>query len=304
MRHRLALIIALIALVFVLVPTIRAASPPRDRTAPTKPTVDVGPTDDLRPVFHFGARDNRTPSTRLRFRCALDGALLHLCGRIYQVIDALSFGKHELRAVAVDSAGNVSRVATAPFTVVGTWDATSDFPVLAPSENPAHDKYGNTVWSYLYSGAPLYHTTLYPPPSPLSILNPGWQEWDLGLRSDGSIVTPLVGWNNNRMIFAPSRDRFAVLGWRSPYAGQVSIELELLFPEPLVQAGSNGVVWSLDRGNAQLQTAVLTPTDPSARAQLTTQVAVGDIFYVTIDNRGDSNWDTIVGQFRVRTLFP
>jgi hypothetical protein len=37
---------------------------------------------------------------------------------------------------------------------------------------------------------------------------------------------------------------------------------------------------------------------------LTTDVAVGDIFYVTIDNRGDSNWDTIVGQFRVRTLFP
>jgi hypothetical protein len=55
---RLALVIAT---VLVLIPAGHAAHPPRDRLPPTKLTVD-GPADtgDLRPVFQFGARDNRT----------------------------------------------------------------------------------------------------------------------------------------------------------------------------------------------------------------------------------------------------
>jgi hypothetical protein len=302
MRHRLVLV-ALIALMLVLVQTIQAASPPRDRTAPTKPTVDVDLTDDLRPVIHFGARDNRTAPTRIRFRCAIDGAVLHPCGRVYQVIDALSFGKHELRAVAVDTAGNVSRVTTALFTVVGTWDAASDFPSAPPSENPAHDKYGDIVWSYLYSGASIHDPTLYRPLPKFQAPNSSQSAGDLGF-DDGHVLTPLVGANgNNEMVFHPERDRFAILGWRSPYAGKVSIALELRFADPIVQAGSNGIVWSIDRGNTTLQTAVLTPGG-EARAELTADVAGGDIFYLTIDNRGDSNWDTTVGQFRVHTIFP
>ena len=61
----------------------RTSAPPRDRLAPTKPSVDTTrETVDLRPIFHFGARDNRTPPSRIRFRCSVDTLLLHPCARI------------------------------------------------------------------------------------------------------------------------------------------------------------------------------------------------------------------------------
>jgi len=302
MRQRLALA-ALIALVLMVAPTIRAASPPPDRTPPTKPTVDgAGETEALRPTFHFGARDNRTGPLRIRFRCAIDGALVHLCARAYHVVDALPFGRHELRVVAVDTAGNVSRGTTAPFTVVGTWDAASDFPSVPPSENPAHDKYGNTVWSYLYSAAAIHDPTVYHPFPQFQAFNSSQSGWDLGF-VNGNVVTPLVGCNRNlELSLHPDQDSFAIVGWRSPYTGEVSIAFDLRFADPIVQAGSNGIIWSIDRGSTTLQTAVLVP-GAQARGELTADVAVGDIFYLTIDNRGDSNWDTTVGGFRVRTSF-
>src|SRR2546421_460976 len=59
-----------IAAVLVLAAVGEAATRPRDRLPPTRPTVDVPrETPDLRPVFHFGARDNRTPPSQIGFRC-------------------------------------------------------------------------------------------------------------------------------------------------------------------------------------------------------------------------------------------
>jgi hypothetical protein len=76
---------------------------------PTKPTVDVVSTSDLRPVVHFGARDDRTLPSQIRFRCAIDSPLLHPCARIYQPITALTFGDHVVRVRAIDRAGNTAR---------------------------------------------------------------------------------------------------------------------------------------------------------------------------------------------------
>jgi hypothetical protein len=93
-----------IAVALLLTTVGEAAAPPRDRLAPSKPTVDGSrETADLRPIFRFGARDNRTPPGQIRFRCAIDSPLLHACARIYQPFSTLAFGAHVLRVRAATS---------------------------------------------------------------------------------------------------------------------------------------------------------------------------------------------------------
>ncbi len=207
-----------------------------------------------------------------------------------------------LRVQAIDRAGNASRVTTSAFAVVGTWDAAADFPRAPRPENPGHDRYGNTTWFYLYSAIPVHDPKSYRPLPEFHVLPYSTNEqWNLGVRPDGTIVTPLVGVSSGDMIFHPDRDQFAVLGWRSPYTGKISLEMELRFPDPVVQASSNGVVWSIDRDGSTLNSELLTPAN-QAHAAITLDVNAGDTLYLVIDNNGDSNFDTTVGGFRVQTV--
>jgi hypothetical protein len=280
----------------------QAAAPPKDRIPPSKPTVDVASAAGVqRPTFQFGSRDNRTSSLKIRFRCAVDGIPLHPCARTYKVADTLPFGKHSIRVVALDATGNVTRPTIAPFNVIGTWDAASDFAGANSPQNPAADSYGNTVWSYLDSPSLTHDPTQYIPLPHFRAFNSSAWEWDAGVRSDGSVITPLVGVQGSQMSFHPDRDGFAVLAWRSPFAGKVNIGIGLRFPDPVVQAQSNGIVWSLDRGNTTLKSDLLMPTG-EAHAEVLVDVAVGDSFYLVIQNNGDSNWDSTIGGFRVRTI--
>ena len=301
---RVSCVAALVIVTLSVAASGEAAAPPRDRLPPTTPTVDGSrTTPDLRPIFSFGARDNRTPPSQIRFLCAIDTPLLHPCARVYQPFSALAFGTHVLRVQATDRAHNVSRLSTTAFAVVGSWDAAQDFPRAPQAENPAHDRYGNTVWFYLYSTAPAHDPTQYRPLPEFHVIDGANQQWNLGVHPDSTIVTPLVGtnWAQALIVLHPDRDRFAVLGWRSPYAGKVSVTMELRFPDPAVQVGSNGVVWSIDRAGSSMRSELLTPGH-EAHAAMTLDVTVGDTLYLVIDNNGDSNWDTTVGRFSVETV--
>jgi hypothetical protein len=279
-----------------------AAAPQRDRLPPGKPTVS-GPaeTSDPRPVFHLSARDNRTPLGQIRFRCGIDTLLLQPCARTYRPLSALAFGLHVLRVRALDLAGNASQLKMAPFSVFGRWDAARDF-LLAPrrGENPAPDQYGNTAWFYLYSSEPLHDPAQYQP-LPQDHLDGPNEWWISGLRADGSVMPPLVGANaaEKLMVFHPDRG-FAVLGWRSPYAGPVTVSLQLRFVDPVLQASSDGIVWSLDRGNATLQSQLLTPGN-EARAGMTFDINTGETLFLVIDAHTNANSDLTVGQFTVET---
>ena len=278
-----------------------AASPPRDRQGPSKPTVELTGNDDLRPIFHFGARDNRTQPGRIRFRCGIDTPLLHDCGRIYQPFSALAFGPHVLRTRALDLAGNASRLTTTAFTVNGHWDAAEDFPLAPHQENPAHDRYGNTTWFYLYdalSHDPTQYQALpeYRQPD----ANNG--AWDLGLHQNGSNTTPIVGVASRDLYFHPDRDYFAVLGWRSPYTGKIAVHVQLRFPDLVLQAPSNGVAWTINRNATQLLGDILTATG-QVNATFSLDISVGETIYLVIGNNGDSDYDSTVGSFTVRTLF-
>jgi len=304
-------LVATAALVVLLVTAFSRAdaasgrsAPPRDRRAPTRPTVDESSdTGALRPVFTFGARDNRTRPLQVRFRCAIDSPHRQRCARTFRPFSDLTFGRHSLSVVAVDRAGNVSRVTNFAFSVVGTWDAAADFPRFYPSENPAVDQYGNTVWAYLYSQTAAHDPTLY---RPLPHFDPAGgavaPQWNMG-GTGATIQFPLVGVFGSSMGFHPDSGHFAILGWRSPYTGAVAIQFTVRLEDPGAQTGGNGIVWSVDRGNTTLQTGPLTWGDDE-HASITTDVDAGDQFYVVIDNRGDSDNDTTVGEFRVRTVFP
>jgi hypothetical protein len=291
-----------IAVVLVLPAVGEAASPPPDRLPPTRPTVDGSrETPDLRPVFHFGARDNRTPPSQIRFRCGIDTPFLHPCARIYQPFSALAFGPHLLHVRATDRAGNTSRLTTTAFAVVGTWDAAVDFARAPRPENPGHDRYGNTTWFYLYSASKVHDPTLYLPLPEFHAFDSNNQAWNRGLTPDGFNVLPLVGVASAEMVFHPDRDSFAVLGWRSPYTGTVSLDMQLRFPDPVTQAPSNGVIWSIDRDGSTLQSQLLTPAN-QAHIAITLDVNTGDTLYLVIDNNEDSNYDTTIGEFRVKTI--
>ena len=177
-----------------------------------------------------------------------------------------------------------------------------DFSLAPQPENPGHDTYGNTTWFYLYSLTPVHDPTQYRPLPEFHQIDSNNEQWNLGFRPDGSIQTPLVGTASGGLVFHPDRDRFAVLGWRSPYTGKITVELQLRFADPVVQAPSNGIVWSIDRGATSLQGALLTPGN-QASGSMTVDINAGDTIYVVIDNNGDSNYDTTVGSFRVRTVF-
>jgi hypothetical protein len=175
---------------------------------------------------------------------------------------------------------------------------------LAPHpENPAHDHYGNTTWFYLYSVAPVHDPTLYRPLPEFHVIDASNQQWNFGVRPEGNAFIPLVGVNSAQlfMVFHPDHDRFAVLGWRSPYTGKISVDLDLQFPDPIAQAHSNGIIWSLDREGSSILGDLLTPGN-QARGSTTLDVNTGDSLYLVINDAGDTNSDTIIGGFRIRTI--
>ncbi len=83
-------LIAAAASAAALAPTGGGAAP-RDHTPPSAPTVDGDSiSDNLTPAFHFAAKDNRTPATRIRFRCAIDSTVLRPCSHLREHLHRLA----------------------------------------------------------------------------------------------------------------------------------------------------------------------------------------------------------------------
>lgn len=91
-------------------PTPATVSWTVDGTAPAKPLVQ-GPRRAKRDrvTYHFSSRDVVDRPRQLAFRCSVDSTRLRPCAA--RVTRRLEKGRHVLRVVAVDRAGNVSRPA-------------------------------------------------------------------------------------------------------------------------------------------------------------------------------------------------
>ena len=280
------------------------AATPRDRVPPTTPTID-GPLrpEVLRPVFTFGATDKQTPRGRIRFRCGLDGAALRPCARIHRPAVALSFGKHTLRARAIDLAGNVSRVSTFAFTVAGSWDAARDFERAPRPANPGRDRYGNTAWFYLYSVNPEHEPGTYQLLPYFEVKQPGWEVWRN--RQGAGTGGTESGYNFGRIILGPGHFNLgqnAVLGWRSPLTATLRVEADISTnPASLCGVPANGVVWSIDQGAVTVRSGSLGPGQTANRS-FTIEVTAGESLYLVVNDAGDSNCDSTLVHLAIATV--
>jgi hypothetical protein len=290
-------------LAVALVAGASAAKSPPDRLPPTKPTIDgqLRPTA-LRPVFTFGATDRRTARGRMRFRCALDGAALRACARIHRPAAALAFGRHTLRVRALDLAGNLSRVSTFTFTVVGTWDASLEFERAPRPANPGRDRYGNSTWFYLYSTQGRAHDPVtYAALPTFAVLGQNWEVWHL-LPNAQSAST---GFNNGQIILHPGPSdggQNAILGWRSPVASAVRVTLSIDITAGLsaCPVSGNGVVWSLDQGARSLRSGTLL-TGRIQNLELAATVSSGESLYLVVGDNGDSSCDATLVSMGIET---
>jgi hypothetical protein len=237
----------------------------------------------------------------MRFRCALDGAALRPCARVHSPATALSFGRHAMRVRALDLAGNLSRVTSFSFVVVGRWDAARDFERAPRPANPGRDRYGNTAWFYLYSSLGRAHDpATYELLPTFLVRGANWEVWHLPPDYAGASV----GFNNSRMIFHPSSPELghnAILAWRSPITATVTLYASLVRTHLDCPVPANGVVWSLDQGNRTLRSGTLVD-GTEERVDMTLAVAAGETLYVVVGDNGDSNCDSTVVEFTVETV--
>jgi hypothetical protein len=213
----------------------------------------------------------------------------------------LSFGRHVLRARALDRAGNASRIASFSFTVVGTWDAADDFERAPRPANPGRDRYGNTTWFYLYSGTPAHDPANYHLLPFFAVLAPNWEVWRN--QADGLGGTG-VGFNNNQIIMHPGHwnlGQNAILSWRSPVAATIRLAASIGPPANNCGGAPNWIAWSIDQGSRTLQSGVVALGGESADTELTASVAAGEMLYLVINDAGDSNCDTTLVGLTVET---
>lgn len=101
-----------------------------DTTRPRLPQI-AGPrqTSNVRPTFRLTSSDRDNRLRELKFLCAYDGQALAPCGR--KISRRLLPGRHAIRAVAIDPAGNRSTTSVIHVRLAG-----GTAPVAAPSPPP------------------------------------------------------------------------------------------------------------------------------------------------------------------------
>jgi hypothetical protein len=282
----------------------REAAAPRDHTPPSAPTVDGDSiSDNLTPAFHFAAKDDRTPPAQIRFQCAMDSTVLRPCSHITRASAPLSFGPHLLRVRAIDRAGNASKITRYAFTVSGSWNAGTEFEKSPNNANPSRDRYGNTTWFYLYSGTPKHDPADYHLLPFYTVFDVGTEQWHSIAETYGLSGVWVGGaWGHIAMRpGTPATDQNAILGWRSPLSGTVTLDATIQAFETWCTIPANGLRWSIDQGAATLRSGHLAVGETAVVTQLSTTVTTGEPLYVVIDAEGDATCDLTWTDFTLRT---
>jgi hypothetical protein len=277
---------------------------PRDHTPPPAPTVDGGSRiDDLTPAFHFTAKDDRTPPTQIRFRCAIDSTVLRPCSHVTRASAPLSFGPHLLLVRALDHAGNASKITRYAFTVTGLWNAGPEFAKSPNAANPSRDRYGNTTWFYLYSGTNRHDPADYHVLPYFTLIDVNAQLWHSTPETYGTPGVWVGGsWGHVSMTPGqPGTGQNAILGWRSPLTGSVIVNATIWALQTWCTVDQNGLRWSIDQGAATLRSGRLALGETATITGLSTTVSSGEPLYLVIDADGNSNCDGTFVDFVVQT---
>ncbi|MEN9849156.1 MAG: hypothetical protein RL368_1896 [Pseudomonadota bacterium] len=202
-------------------------------------------------------------------------------------------------------------------TACSIWNLANDFRTFPNHENPNRDYCGNSgVWSFMQSTTlkrdPSTYTLLPSDSTEMGVLLelPQIHEWQ-GTHSGNDVAQhfPFVFKNDtaqiiknqrtmagfasppNTIVLHPAPDGLAIVGWRSPFEGKISINGSV---SKLQQGCSNGgIAWSIDQGSTNLTSGSITATVLNQPFQLT-NIAVhnGDVIYFSIDPQGDFYCDS------------
>ena len=181
------------------------------------------------------------------------------------------------------------------------WDPVADWLSAPNQENPSRDSFGNPrVWRYMYSTSSSHDPTRY-------LLMPNF-EGEEAWKQRGMDGTPSFlgeAWNEPALInafvglgAAEAGDAaiylhpgaYAVLGWTSPVAGEVTIDGGVARPQDPCSEPSGDLLFSVDAGSQTLRTIGL---DNGQRSDfsVSTTVGIGDTVYFVVDADGDAICD-------------
>jgi hypothetical protein len=191
--------------------------------------------------------------------------------------------------LTVDRIGSLLPTASAHQMV---WDPGAEFRRAPNQRNPGPDSYGNpNVWSFLSS--PVAHApSQYEPLQ--SFADNLWTGPSMVVAypdKDGLVVHPSM---------ASGSAQFAILGWTSPVAGEVTIHGFVLMIDRNCKELGGGIGFSVDRGSSTLFASEIRPGD-SDHVDVTATVRRGDSVYFIVDPGADDTCDATLLSLEIST---
>jgi hypothetical protein len=180
-----------------------------------------------------------------------------------------------------------------------TWNLAADF-LAHPNENPVPDGYGNTgVWSFLESANLKLGDTYSLLENPTkdfegSVGTEGWGGSEANGCGTGSVYLPLVVVNIDSkpasgcgtwtvpphvVDLHPAAAKMAVVAWRSPISGKVTITGGVTSLDP---NGGGGISYYIRNGASTLTSGAIADKGSASFPTLSTSVTVGSCLYFLI----------------------
>jgi hypothetical protein len=202
--------------------------------------------------------------------------------------------------LAIDRIGSVVPNASESQRPEQVWDPIADWRSAPNEENPSADRFGNAgVWRYMRGTSISHNPVQY-------ILMPNYERDLPGFLGEAWSEPAMINVFVARLVADPSiylhptSGVYAILAWRSPVAGEVTIDGVVARPQNPCDQPSHGLLFSVDRGSETLRTMSL-DLGQSTDFNLNTMVGMGDTVYFVVDADGDANCD--LTQLRLTVTF-
>ena len=198
------------------------------------------------------------------------------------------------------------------------WDLASDLR-RSFKTNPSADSFGNNkCWHFMQSPTLAHNPATYIPlPTYKAAASnvQGLLVWQgnavqgdprnipelplVGINTTGSlqnVTSSQVSWPDGEVLMHPSKSQFAIVGWRSPVDGTITITGGVT---GLDAHSGDGVAWYIDRNEKTLAHGAIRTAESqnfqagdSGNSLSSVAVRIGDFLYFIVDPNGDYHFDS------------